>query len=441
MQRISWLFLLAVAHGVRAQANVSGVVRDSIARGPLAGAIVQLVSAEDASRFARSTASDSLGRFAFSEVPSGRYTLGFFHPRLDSLGVDAAAREVLVSGRSDVHADLAIPGPLRLGRAICRNALRDSSGVVVGVVRDARTLNPVAKANVVGEWLELAFTTQGVVRRMPRLVATTGDNGWFALCNVPSGGTIALAANHEADSTDRIDFFVPREGFAERNLYLGSAAGTGRVSGVVVTAADAKPLSGAQVSIKGAAPAKANDAGVWTIADAPLGTHFVEVRAIGYYPERRAVDVVGEMAPMRIALSTMKAVLDTVKVNATHVFDREIAAFEKRRRSGLGKYLTREDIARRNPLRLSDLLVAIGGVHIDRSDNDSTSILVRGVQDLCVPALFIDGRQIHALSVDELDDFVQPREVSGIELYVGANAPPQFQTPLGGCGSLVIWTR
>src|SRR6185503_3937254 len=192
MQRISWLFLLAVAHGVRAQANVSGVVRDSIARGPLAGAIVQLVSAEDASRFARSTASDSLGRFAFSEVPSGRYTLGFFHPRLDSLGVDAAAREVLVSGRSDVHADLAIPGPLRLGRAICRNALRDSSGVVVGVVRDARTLNPVAKANVVGEWLELAFTTQGVVRRMPRLVATTGDNGWFALCNVPSGGTIAL---------------------------------------------------------------------------------------------------------------------------------------------------------------------------------------------------------------------------------------------------------
>ncbi|MEO7822498.1 MAG: carboxypeptidase-like regulatory domain-containing protein, partial [Gemmatimonadaceae bacterium] len=69
-------------------ATISGVVHDSIARQPLGGATIQLVT-DSLPRFIRAAVSDSLGRFALGDVPPGRYKLGFLHPLLDSLGVDA----------------------------------------------------------------------------------------------------------------------------------------------------------------------------------------------------------------------------------------------------------------------------------------------------------------------------------------------------------------
>lgn len=113
-----------------AGAAVSGIVRDGIARAPLVGAMVQLFGADSGSRFGRSAVSDSLGRFTLADVPDGRYTLGFFHPMLDSLGV--------------------------------------------------------AGATVAGEWLELSFTAQGLVRRIPHLVAPQRS------------GTLSDAGGHRA---------------------------------------------------------------------------------------------------------------------------------------------------------------------------------------------------------------------------------------------------
>src|SRR5438552_2559346 len=68
--------------------TITGVVHDSIGRRPLADATVQLVGADRGRRFGRSTISDSLGRFQLDSVTAGRYSLGFFHPVLESLGID-----------------------------------------------------------------------------------------------------------------------------------------------------------------------------------------------------------------------------------------------------------------------------------------------------------------------------------------------------------------
>src|SRR6059058_3965342 len=86
--------------------TVHGVTYDSVARAPLAGARVQLVSADDPARFSRTAVSDSLGRYALADVPVGRYTLGFFHPLLDSIGVESPLGMVSVSGREAVRVDL-----------------------------------------------------------------------------------------------------------------------------------------------------------------------------------------------------------------------------------------------------------------------------------------------------------------------------------------------
>ena len=437
-------------------ASVSGVVRDSIARLPLAGATVQLVAAGGQAIFGRTVLSDSLGRFTMGDVPEGRYTLGFFHPMLDSLGVDAPLREVHVGHRS-VRADLSVPSPARLRAAICGSRTAPNSrAVVVGVVRGARDRAPVNGVKVIGEWLEFSFTTEGVVRRVPRLVAATGENGWFAMCNVPSAGTMALIAIRGADSTDRIEVQVPAEGFLRRELYLGPRTGDGRLSGTVVSVAEGRPLAGAQVRITGGLITRANERGEWTLVDLPLGTRMLEVRAVGYYPARRPVDVIPAAPTIHTSLSTMKAMLDTVKVTAARLTDRRRSGFDDRHRTGPGRYLTAADIARRELTVTSDLFRMMPGIRVDNDTSGSGKrVLMRGAfatdttaggrRDLgevwCSPAIYLDGYFMKDITAGDIDTWVHPAEVAGIEIYTESSAPAQFHLGLSDCGAIVIWTK
>lgn len=429
--------------------TVSGVVRDSIARMPVAAAVVQLVSADTMSHVTRSATSDSLGRFTLTDVPAGRYMIGFFHAILDSLGLEPMLREVVVDGGRPVRADLAIPSPARLRVAICsRLSTTDSGAVVVGVVRSALDRAPAVGVTVTAEWVEFSLSPQGYSRRVPRLVATTAENGWFAICNVPSAGTVALRAFRGPDSTDLIELPVPAERFLRRELYLGPARMRGgRVTGTVVSYVGSRPVSGAQVSIPDSAHTRANDRGEWTLTDAPLGTRMLEVRAVGYFPERRAVDIVAGAPPIRTALSTMQSVLDTMEVRASRLSLNK-TGFEERRRSGMGRYVTPEDVARRQPLVITDLFRMVPGLHVEPTSLGETMIFMRSpFAERCRPGIYLNGHYVGNLSASGIDDYVNPDEVAGIEIYTGGMIPPQFSTGMSGgvsgepCGSIVMWTR
>lgn len=452
-------------------AAVTGVVHDSVGRAPLAGATVQLVG-DSRADFVRTVHSDSLGRFTLGAVAAGSYKLGFFHPMLDSLGVEAPLRRVRVDGQRPVRADLAIPAPARIRAAICGpQPADDSSSVLIGVVRDGRAGEPAAGVSVKGEWLEFSFSANGVVRRIASLVAVTAENGWFAMCRIPSGGTLELTAIRGADSTDAIEVQLSPDGFVRRDLYLGPTrmavvapapsagdtatraaavvpprrrlpSGDSRLSGTVFGAASGRPLQGALVSITAGPETRANDRGEWTLMDLPVGTRMLEVRAVGYYPERRAVNVVAGARPIRVELSTLRAVLDTVKIVAARVRGRDIRGFLERSRGGVGHYMTEEDIARRKPLVTSDLFRIFPGLRVERTPLGDVSLTMRGMfADSCVPAIYLDGHRLRNLSADDLDGWVHPKEIAGIEVYTGAGVPPQFYESMTGCGSIVIWTK
>lgn len=430
--------------------TVSGVAHDSVARRPLTGAMVQLVSADGLGRFSRSASTDSLGRFALGNVPPGRYTLGFFHAMLDSLGLEPPVREVVVDEHRALRADLAIPSPARLRTAICGSGAKaganaDSGAIVIGIVRDARDRAPVAGATVTTEWLEISFTRNGIVRRVPRLVATTGAGGWFALCDVPSAGIVALAASRGADSTDLLEMQVPSERFLRRDLYLGPARSTEeRLSGMVVTVGG-NPVGGAEVRMGDGPRLRANERGEWTLPSAAMGTRMLEVRALGYYPMRLPVDVVPGSAPVRVALSTLKAVLDTVRVTASRILDRQLSNFEDRRRmSGTGRYLTPLDISRRNPLFVSQLFRSVPGMRVERGEEGTAFLQVRDAAgDWCAPTVYLNGMHLGELTADEIDDWVQPHNIAGIEIYSTGNVPLEFSRGMAGtlCGAVVIWTK
>ena len=467
-------------------ATVSGVVHDSVARAPLAGAWVQLVASASVSRGARTAMSDSLGRFAFDGVSDGRYTLGFFHPVLDSLGIEPPLREVRVSRGQPIRADIAVPSPARMRAAICgATATPNAGAVVVGIVRSARERTPTAGATVTGEWHEISFQNGHVEHHRPRLVVTSAENGWFALCNVPKGGTMFLAAQRGRESTDLIEVQMPADGFLRRELYLGavrtlvvvdSAAsadtltipparwrvGDGRVRGVVMAAYGNRPLGGALVRIADGPTTVANARGEWTITDAPVGSRVLEVRAVGYYPARLPVDVVADAPPVTVSLVTFKAMLDTVRVTAARVADRMNSGFEDRRRSSAGTFLTDRDIARHGALFTSDIFRHVVGVRIGTAadtvmtimadvpealtpigvDATERRIIMRGIGAAwCIPDMYLDGAYFPNMDADALDSWVRPEHLRGIEVYTEATRPAAFHRARDGCGVILIWTK
>ena len=418
-------------------AQISGTVFDSLARAPLAGALVQIVAADSPSRFERSVTADSLGRFVIGGVPDGAYAVGFFHPLLDSLGVEAPLQQLKVEGGRSVRIGLAIPSPMRLKAAICRQSLGDSSAMVTGIVRDSKTEAPAAGVNVWGEWLELAIRNRSLAQNIQRVRAVTADNGWFALCNLPSAGTVAIVAIRGTDSTGVIELQVPPEKFMRRDLYVGVARRDGRLRGTVVAVAGNRPVAGALVSVTDGPQTRTNERGEWTLADAPTGTRMLEVRALGFYPDRRRVDVVGESSAIQVRLSTLKAVLDTVKIVASRL--RNDPGFEKRRRMGIGRFITEDDMKRFPVIQTSDFFRRLPGI---RQDGPQAKVLMRGAfEEWCEPAVFVNGHDMSFMAAEDIDDVVSPKEVAGIEIYSVGTAPSEFQPGLRGCGSIVIWTK
>lgn len=468
----------AIATGATSNgATISGVVRDTMARAPLAGAWVQLAAHEGTVHFARTVSTDSLGRFTITDVPPGRYALGFYHSTLDSIGVEPSYREVRVTGRAPVRVDLSTPSPSLLSAAMCGpQPVSDSAtgALLVGIVRDERDRAPLAGVKVIGEWIEFTFRKGAIDRRRPRLVATTGENGWFVMCHVPSGGTLALLASKGADTTDVIEVQVPRSGFLRRELFLGAARttviedsasrtgvsaggtarpdslepirrrvrlGSGRLRGTVVTAEGNRPLEGALVRITDGPQTRANDRGEWTLVNAPSGTRVLEVRAVGYFPVQRPVDVLAGAAPVTVELLTFQAMLDTVRITVSRASDRSGGGFDLRQRSSIGRFLTEEFIARRADFFTSDLLRMVAGVRIEGTGQERQVFVRSDFGEYCTPAVYINGLYMTELSADEIDVMTTPRSIKGIEVYVGANTPVEFQRALSGCGALVIWTK
>ncbi|HEX6575184.1 MAG TPA: carboxypeptidase-like regulatory domain-containing protein [Gemmatimonadaceae bacterium] len=458
--------------------TVAGYVQDSLTRTPLSDAIVQLVAADTEVKYARTVISDALGRYAFSEVPDGRYMLGFFHPLLDSIGVEPVVREVKIDGARGIRVDLSTPSQERLRAKICGDRAKQNAGFAVGFVRDAKDRTPLGGVQVTGEWLELSFRRNGVMRNVPRIVATTADNGWFAMCNIPVGGAMTFIAALGGDSTDAIEVQVPKEGFLRHELFIGRAMtdsvlaaqpvtkasrrihyGDGRVSGVVYAYADGRPLQGAIVNIVDGPETRTDIDGKWSITDAPVGTRMLEVHAIGYYPDRRFVNVVNDAAPVRVALSTLQAVLDTVRVKANRLSTIDRSGFADRARTGIGRYVTEKDIAKRPATFASDIFKSIHGIRIgfatdtlatdlaiavdpDIMSSTDKRILMRGIDgDWCAPAIFLDGLHMSQFSAEDLDGWLYPREIAGIEIYSEATVPNEFQKSRSGCGSIVIWRK
>lgn len=463
---------VASAAAIHAQTTVSGHVFDSTSRAMLRGAVIQLLRADNpAAPVAYSIRSDSSGHFAIGGVSAGRYLVGFLHPLLDSLDVELLPRPIdVAAAASSVSLALAVPSTATIGRVLCpANAQSDSTGAIFGRFYDAETLRPLADAGVTVRWTEITLGASGARQRRPEVRATTDAGGRFVFCNVPGDGVVGLLGARGQDTTGTVELQLPAGGAARRDLFVGrivttvlsvdtvrfgdttlvtiqrvTRRGSGQMSGTVRDS-DGKPIRGARLRVaESGVEAITDESGQFLLSNAPSGTQSIEVRAIGYFPESRTVDLVArQTTSLHVTMATLRNVLDTVRVTAARLFAADRNGFEQRRRThAQGKFFDQHDVVRLRPGSVAQLLYRVPGVSVTGEDFESP-LLMRDMYTggYCTPVVYIDGTAIKDLTVRELDALLRPEELDGMEIYARAGQVPSQFTRLDGCGSIVVWTR
>jgi hypothetical protein len=163
---------------------------------------------------------------------------------------------------------------------------------------------------------------------------------------------------------------------------------------------------------------------------------------VGFYPVRVPVDIIANASPVQISLFTLKAMLDTVKVATSRLSRGMQTGFDDRRRIGAGTYITPSDVVKHRPNVTSDLFRFFHGVRVASNNPPERNFEMRGAfANTCKPEIYINDHFMSDIGPDELDSWVRPNELEGIEIYSEASVPPQFHRSLAECGAIVIWTK
>jgi hypothetical protein len=294
-------------------------------------------------------------------------------------------------------------------------------------------------------WTDFVLDRSGAHTEVHDVNAPTTTSGWFGACGIPAGAGVVVRAAADGDSSGLREVELGTQRLAHLDLYLG---GTASLRGVVRTPAG-RPIPNARVAIAGSGDSTtAGDDGAFTLARVPAGSQTIEARAVGYLPARAPVDLFAGDAPntTTIALVSVRAYLDTVRVTGQRVYTSDRSGFERRRRSsGTGYFLDRATIERRNPFRTTDLLRQVPGIDV-RHGLTGDQVLVRSMGTVCRPTIYLDGMPLSfpGAGSDFPDDvdMVLPTELEGVEVYRSqVGAPFEYTMPMSNCGSILLWTH
>jgi hypothetical protein len=212
---------------------------------------------------------------------------------------------------------------------------------------------------------------------------------------------------------------------------------TGRVTIEGTTA-----VAGARISIVNLHKTVTSDSiGRFGFVSLAAGQYLVEARVIGYAPLSAVVEIQeDERKDIEFRTDSAGRLLPTIYVEGEEQPDliRTMTVFERRMAGGHGRFITRDAILRRNPMRIMDMIRFLPGV---RSACNGSSCQVRLNHDPsnCPPAIFIDDQHT-SISILET---TPPSSIEGVELYRGpSETPPELNNEVARCGgAIAVWTR
>jgi hypothetical protein len=441
-----------------ARTSVGGIVFDSLEMTPLRGAVVQIADANGAS-WSHSFETGSDGRFRFADVPAGTYLVGFFHSKLDALSLTSPTLRIDVRTDKPIQLRLTIPSARTIARSLCGpKAVKDSTGLLMGYLRGADNAMPRLNGTVRVRWSEIVIEKRAIRRTAPAFDASSGPTGLVAICGIPLGTPVVLQAASESDSSGAFELTIPSSGFLHRDIFVAPFAyatsagtdsapgvnllrGTGRLRGKVV-GGTGRAIPGARVMLWGTGiETTTNGNGEFFLEQLPGGTHTIDVRAIGFTPVQQPVDIVQTTGgATEIELTGLGITLDTVRVTARLYTSKREAAFERRMRTGQGHVYTQEDIEKRRPMFITDLLRMTPGVRVVPSRFSGQDVLMRADFGMCRPELFIDGVRQFNDPLFPIDYLVPAQDLRAVEVYARSLTVPAEFSSMSGCGVVAIWT-
>lgn len=266
---------------------------------------------------------------------------------------------------------------------------------------------------------------------------------------------------------------------ALRPVDLHAQVGASRAAGLVVGSVDdttGRPLPGVEIVVTGSRlRATTDSAGRFRLPGLRRGTHALQARRLGFEPVHFEVstadgDTVVVAVELRAAAASLGTTLATVTTTADMIAPRlaEVGFENRRRHTGVppSQFVTGADIARRNPVVLSQMLRTMSGraqtcangmVFLDgirMGTPIETEVESRDTANLsrAGPLTRVAGSGIAGFDATppprakDAIDHVAPSLVAGMEVYVGsAQIPPQYKTAgranaTASC-VILIWTR
>lgn len=362
---------------------------------------------------------------------------------------------------------------------LCTSASSADLTLIGRVVDDASGV-ALPGATVAARWIGAAGTD---------LEATTRaePDGFYRFCRVPLGVPITLQASFRTRATEPVtarlesppvayDFRVPAGDEAGVAVRETPRAGPARVVGSARDAESSRPIEDAVITLRpirspgseGQQPgveeepkplqALTDAQGRFVMTDVAPGTHYaLELRHVAYGAVREPIWVPANRT-LEVDLRVPPTAIEMEPIVVKAIRDRrlEIKGFYQRRdwgeRLGLGHYFHREDIERRQPALITHMVDDVPGVRLEcrfshrarTCDPTSTrnplscwrmNVYVDGI-------LVLDGMQRPSSAEMHLDEFVNPAEVGGIEVYPSSSSiAAEFGGSTGQCGAVVIWTR
>lgn len=222
------------------------------------------------------------------------------------------------------------------------------------------------------------------------------------------------------------------------------------VRGTVQTA-DGAMVVGASVWVFGSrAP---NDSSIAATTDGegafrfslPLGpTSELLVRRRGFVDAR--VSLGADAATKRslalpaVTLKPASPPLLRVEVPDTGAYTGLAGPYFRRLAQRRGDFITRGEILRLRPTRMSALLRTMPGVSVETGMGGSSFVRVRGRR--CYASLWIDGANIAAGRAFDVDG-ISPMSLMGVEVFsLFSGLPIEYQSNEGSaCGVVALWTR
>lgn len=423
-----------------AQGTITGTLFDSLrTRAPIADAEVVVVGAN------RKTRTDERGRFSIADVPAGRYTVGYWAPWLDSLSLPPMQKEVQVGdGDRPVQLSLATPSPATYQRAACGTVLADDQGVLVGEIRGP-DLVPLPGIGVSARWSETRIGIGQLERLQVASVDSSNAAGLYAVCGVPTETEVSLRAiGSDGVGSNEIVLAITGR-FQRRDITVGPRDVHMRIVGRVLRP-DGVGLPGATVAVTGDSGqvTTTDTTGRFVLDAVPRRSTQVVARALGFVPQLVAVEPFGGLSELDdVQLEQAPQDLGTVVVEGQRVSP-EAFAFEERRASGMGTYLTDRQLAALPIITQNAVSAMIPRSEVLTSGMDrrimfrKTTITGGSINTHCQPRFYVDGMAFGKLSPEEESMYISLAK--RIEAYTAAFASGRFYDP-DGCGVIAVWTR